>query len=139
MDTHVPEDATSFRDNLTVCIRYRVYGCSTRSVAELKIHSALANDRNYRIDNFFNNCCAAAKHLLQPLMFRPIFFKKPIAVHTSSAHLKPHYSYGAGHRLSFSRPLESCFVLEIASPATVVFFHVPTVSALILVAAKATF
>ena len=50
MDTHVPEDATSFRDNLTVCIRYRVYGCSTRSVAELKIHSALANDRNYRID-----------------------------------------------------------------------------------------
>jgi hypothetical protein len=48
------------------------------------------------------------------------------------------HSYGAGHRLSLSRPLESCFPPDCASPAIAVLFHVPTVSALILVAANAT-
>ena len=48
------------------------------------------------------------------------------------------HSYGAGHRLSLSRPLESCFAPDCASPAIAVLFHVPTVSALILVAANAT-
>jgi hypothetical protein len=46
--------------------------------------------------------------------------------------------YCAGHRLSLSRPLESCFAPECASPAIAVLFHGPTVSALILVAANAT-